>query len=208
LVLDFPADNKVTDLNDEYLFGGSILVAPVVNSMYVTKKDGKTVEDFSTVKTRKVYLPTGTDWYDFWTGNKLKGGQEVDKESPIDIVPLYVKAGSILPWGPKVQYAAEKNWNNLEIRVYPGANGEFVLYEDENDNYNYEKGLNSTISMNWNEKTKTLTFGERKGSFNGMLKKRAFDIVLVNQQNGTGANPGVKFTKKITYTGNKISVKL
>jgi len=208
LVLDFPTDNKVTDLNDEFVFGGSILVAPVVNSMYVTKKDGKTVEDFSTVKIRKVYLPTGTDWYDFWTGNKLKGGQEVDKESPIDIVPLYVKAGSILPWGPKVQYAAEKNWNKLEIRVYPGANGEFVLYEDENDNYNYEKGLNTTITMNWNEQTKTLTFGERKGSFNGMLKKRTFDIVLVNQQNGKGVNPGVKFTKTVTYTGNKISVKL
>ena len=113
--------------------------------MYVKKKlqdkDSIFVEDFSQVRNTEVYLPAGTVWYDFWTGDKFTGGQTISKETPLDIIPLYVKAGSILPVGPKVQYAAEKQWDNLEIRIYEGANGEFTLYEDENDNYNYEKGI-------------------------------------------------------------------
>ena len=145
--------NKALDINDEYMFGKSILVCPVTKPMY--SKD--TEEDFSTIKSRELYLPKGTDWFDFWTGEKLTGGQTVDKETPLDIIPLYVKAGSILPVGPKVQYATEKKWDNLEIRVYEGANGEFTLYEDENDNYNYEKGLYSTITFTWNDAKKVLT---------------------------------------------------
>jgi alpha-D-xyloside xylohydrolase len=123
------------------MFGKSILVCPVTNVMY--SKDTK--EDFSSVKTRELYLPKGTTWIDFWTGQKFNGGQKVNKEAPLDIIPLFVRAGSIIPFGPKVQYATEKKWDNLEIRVYEGADGEFVLYEDENDNYNYEKGAYSTI---------------------------------------------------------------
>jgi len=208
LVMDFAADKKTRDINNEYLYGNSILVAPVTNAMYVSKKDGKTIEDFGTVKTQKVYLPKGTEWYDFWTGNKLQGGQEVEKATPIDIIPLYVKAGSILPFGQKVQYAAEKNWDKLEIRIYPGANGEFTLYEDENDNYNYEKGVNSTITMKWDDQSKTLTIGDRKGSFKGMLKSRTFNIVLVGSQSGIGVNPTTKFTKTVKYNGGLKSVKL
>lgn len=208
LILDFASDKKVQDLNNEYMFGQSILVAPVLVPMYVTKSDDKTVEDFSQIKTKKVYLPKGTEWFDFWTGDKLQGGQEVDKAAPIDIIPLYVKSGSIIPWGPKVQYAAEKKWDNLEIRVYPGANGEFTLYEDENDNYNYEKGLNSTITMKWDDQSKTLTIAERKGSFNGMLKSRTFNIVLVSGHNGIGVNSAVQFTKTVKYTGKTTTVKL
>jgi alpha-D-xyloside xylohydrolase len=208
LFSDFASDKKVQDMTDEYLFGRSILVAPVLAPMYVTKDAGKSVENFSQIKTRKVYLPQGTEWVDFWTGEKLQGGQEVEKATPIDIIPLYVKAGSILPWGPKVQYAAEKKLNNLEIRVYPGANGEFTLYEDENDNYNYEKGLKSTITMKWDNASKTLTIGEREGSFTGMLKSRKFNIVLVDKQTGKGISVATKFNKTIVYTGQAKSVKL
>ena len=208
LVLDFPGDKKVLNTTDEYLFGTSILVAPVLNAMYVSKTGDKETENFADVKTRKVYLPTGSDWFDFWTGEMIRGGQEVDKAAPIDIMPLYVKAGSVIPWGPKVQYAAEKKWDNLEIRIYPGANGEFTLYEDENDNYNYEKGMYSTICMKWNDATKTLTVCERRGTFSGMLKNRTFNIVLVNKQNGIGVDSSVKQGKSVKYNGKSISVKL
>jgi len=208
LFMDFAADKNTHKITDEYLFGNFILVAPVVNPMYVSKVNDKNSEDYSTVKNKPVYLPKGSDWFDFWTGEKQKGGQTIQKATPIDIIPLYVKAGSILPWGPKVQYAAEKNWDNLEIRIYPGANGEFTLYEDENDNYNYEKGQNSTIIMKWNDQSKTLTFGNRKGSFKGMLKNRTFNIVLVSPQNGIGDKGSVQFTKAIPYNGKVKSVKL
>ena len=207
LVMDFAADKKTTDINNEYMFGQSLLVAPVLESMYVNKTDdGQSTIDFSTVKSRAVYLPAGTEWYDFWTGEKMKGGQEVQKSAPIDVMPLYVKAGSILPWAPKVQYATEKKWDNLEIRIYPGANGEFTLYEDEDDNYNYEKGLNSTISMKWDNQTKTLTIGERKGTFAGMLTNRKFNFVLVQKGNGAGVTQG-KTTRAIIYNGKSASIK-
>jgi len=177
--------------------------------MYANKAaDGQTSIDFSTVKSRAVYLPTGTEWYDFWTGEKMKGGQEVQKAAPIDVMPLYIKAGSILPWAPKVQYANEKKWDNLEIRIYPGANGEFTLYEDENDNYNYEKGLKSTITMKWDDQTKTLTIGDLKGSFPGMLKIRKFNVILVDKQTGKGVTADTKLNKTIVYTGQAKSVKL
>jgi alpha-D-xyloside xylohydrolase len=169
-------------------------------------KDGK--EDFSVVKTKEVYLPKGADWVDFWTGDKLAGGQKINREVPFDVMPLYVKAGSILPVGPKVQYAAEKKWDNLEIRIYVGANGEFTLYEDEGDNYNYEKGAYSTISFNWNNSKKTLTIGDRKGTFAGMIADRKFNIVLVGKNNGAGMGEAVKFDKTTTYSGKKVEVKL
>jgi len=208
LVADFAADEKVLDMTDEYMFGQSILVAPVLNSMYVTKTKDKTVEDFSQVKSRKVYLPKGTEWFDFWTGEKLPGGQEVDKAAPIDIIPLYIKAGSILPWAQKVQYAAEKKWDNLEIRIYPGADGEFKLYEDEKDNYNYEKGIYSLIEFHWNDASKKLTISNRKGEFPGMMKNRKFKIVIVDKANGTGNAAASKFNKIIKYNGKKLVVKL
>ena len=119
------------------------------------------------------------------------------KDVPIDIIPLYVRAGSIVPFGPKVQYSTEKKWDNLEILVYPGADGEFVLYEDEFDNYNYENGTYSEIPFSWNEANKTLTIGTRKGTFEGMLKNRKFTVKSID---GT--------TKKVTYRGKEIKVKL
>ncbi len=123
-------------------------------------------------------------------------------------MPLYVKAGSIIPIGPKVQYALEKKWDNLVIRVYEGANGEFTLYEDENDNYNYEKGVYSTITFSWNNSKKELTINDRKGEFPGMLADRKFNIVLVSENNGTGMETYNKFDKEVSYNGKKVVVKL
>lgn len=200
LVMDFASDKNALDINDEYMFGKSILVCPVTKVMY--SKD--TQEDFTSIKSRELYLPKGTDWYDFWTGEKQTGGQNISKETPLDIIPLYVKAGSILPIGPKVQYATEKKWDNLEIRVYKGADGEFTLYEDENDNYNYEKGAYSTITFRWNDAKKVLSINDRKGSFPGMLTERKFNIVIIV----AGKNIGNKYDKIVTYTGKKVSVKL
>ena len=176
LVMDFADDKNALDINDEYMFGKSILVCPVTEPMY----SKNTEEDFGEIKSKELYLPEGTNWIDFWTGEKFAGGQTISKETPLDIMPLYVKAGSIIPIGPKVQYALEKKWDNLVIRVYEGANGEFTLYEDENDNYNYEKGVYSTITFSWNNSKKELTINDRKGEFPGMLADRKFNIVLVS----------------------------
>jgi alpha-D-xyloside xylohydrolase len=204
LVMDFANDKKALDINDEYLFGKSILVCPVTNSMYSKNME----EDFGTIKTRELYLPKGADWFDFWTGDKFTGGQTLNRETPIDIIPIYVKAGAILPIGPKVQFATEKKWDNLEIRVYEGANGEFTLYEDENDNYNYEKGVYSTITFTWNNAKKVLTINDRKGTFPGMSAERKFNIISVAKNKGLGLDVAEKFDKEVTYTGKKVVVKL
>jgi len=190
LVMDFAKDKKALNIDNEYMFGRSFLVAPV------TEKEAK---------AQSVYLPAGTIWYDFWTNEQLQGGNQITKETPIDIIPLYVKAGSIVPFGPKVQYTSEKKWDNLELRIYAGANGEFSLYEDEKDNYNYEKGAFCVITMKWDEQDRTLTIGECQGKFNGMLKNRKFNIVLVN---GSRDNSTAKITKKVSYSGKNVTVKL
>lgn len=133
-----------------------------------------------------VYLPENTRWFDFWTGKTLEGGQTIQREVPIDIMPIYVRAGAIIPWGPAVQYSTEKNWDNLEIRIYPGADASFTLYEDENDNYNYEKGVYSTITFQWNDATRTLSINDRKGEFPGMLTNRKFKVLIVSPKSGIG----------------------
>ena len=153
-----------------------------------------------------VYLPEGTDWWDFWSNEQQQGGQTVKRSVTKDILPVYVKAGSILPFGPQVQYSTEKNWDNLEIRIYPGADGTFILYEDENDNYNYEKGVYSTIRFHWDDKARRLTINAREGSFPGMLDKRKFKVVLVNQTSGTGDKP-MEGGKTVNYAGKKKSIK-
>ena len=210
LFMDFNEDTKVHNIGNQYMFGKAFLVTPVTDPMYVKsnrRRWADPVEDFSVIKTQEVYLPAGTTWTDFWTGEVHAGGQTIQREVPIDIIPLYIRAGSILPFGPKVQYAAEKKWDNLEIRIYPGADGEFVLYEDENDNYNYEKGVYTTIQFNWDDANRTLTIGSREGEFPGMLKSRKFNFVIVDTKNGIGSEQSKKFTKKVSYNGKAKSVK-
>lgn len=212
LVMDFPNDKDALGINDEYMFGKSLLVCPVTTPMYskivIDGNDTTKVEDFSKIKSEEVYLPMGSDWIDFWTGEKFYSGQKIIKEVPIDIIPLFVKAGSIIPFGPKVQYATEKKWDNLEIRIYPGADGEFTLYEDENDNYNYEKGSYSTITFSWDDEKKELTIGDRKGSFTGMLNERNFNVVCVAISNGIGMEKVNKYDSEVIYTGKKILIKM
>ena len=225
LVMDFADDKKVLDINDQFMFGKFILVAPIVNAQYTPEKivksnevegwnrdgnDGKSKNsdvDFMQLKTTNIYLPAGAVWYDFWTNDKLAGGQEVTKETTIETIPVYIKAGSILPIGPKVQYASEKKWDNLEIRVYPGANGEFTLYEDEGDNYNYEKGQYATITFTWNDAKKDLTIADRKGSFSGMLAELKFNIVKVTNNKAAGMDKVESFDKVVSYSGKKVQVK-
>ncbi|GAB2808153.1 glycoside hydrolase family 31 protein [Ferruginibacter profundus] len=211
LMMDFAADKTVLDINDQFMFGQSIMVSPVTAAMYikpvVNGKDTLPAEDFSTAKSKELYLPAGTNWIDFWTGEKFTGGKKILKETPIDIIPLYVKAGAIIPIGPAVQYAAEKKWDELEIHIYPGANGKFVLYEDENDNYNYEKGIYSTITFNWDDKKKWLTINDRNGSFPGMPDSRKFNIVMVDINKGGGDGIFEKADKAVTYAGKKMTVK-
>ncbi|TSJ36476.1 DUF5110 domain-containing protein [Mucilaginibacter corticis] len=212
LEMDFANDKNTWDTNDEYMFGKSLLVSPATSPMYTKPgntlegKDTVKEEDFSVVKSRHVYLPAGADWYDFWTGEKLKGGQKVSKPTPLDIIPLYVKAGSILPFGPQVQYAMEKKWDNLEIRVYPGADGDFTLYEDENDNYNYEKGKYTEIKFHWDDRKRTLKIFDRIGSFSGVLVNRKFNISVASADGNQTAD--LKAFKSVTYDGKGEKVNL
>ena len=216
LVMDFPKDKKVWDMNDEYMFGKAILVAPVLEAQYTPEKVVKVDEqsgwdrdnagksgneavkaDFTAKKSTTLYLPAGTEWYDFWTNEKMDGGQEITRETTLDLIPLYIKAGSIVPFGPDVQYATEKPWDELTVRVYPGADGSFILYEDEFDNYNYEKGAYTEIPMTWDDSARRLTIGARKGEYKGMIAERKFRVVLPDGKE-----------KTVSYKGKKVSVKI
>ena len=207
LMMDFVRDPKALDINDQYMFGRSILVSPVTDSMYTLKGGKLGSANFSKIKSRRLYLPAGTQWVDFWTGERLNGGQSIDAKSPIDIIPLHVRTGSIIPMGPIVQYAGLSR-DPLEIRIYLGANGEFVLYDDERDNYDYEKGKYSTIKFSWNDHSNTLTIAKRNGRYPGMKDIRHFNIVLVRPGNGTGLQPAVKIDKVVEYQGEEMSLSI
>jgi len=202
LAFDFRNDKNVNSIPDQYMFGPAFLVNPVTERMYSLETN------VPAEKTRKVYLPESTTWYDFWTGKTLKGGQTIVAQAPIETIPLYIKAGSIVPMGSFLQYATEKPADVIELRIYPGADGKFVIYEDENDTYNYEKGQYATIEFEWNDKAKTLTVGDRKGNFKGMLNERKFNVVLVKPGVGAGVEISTKFDKSVTYSGKKILVKI
>ena len=201
LFADFASDKKVWDMTDEFMFGRSILAAPIVNPQYTeekiirtdamtgwdrndvrSQKDEVRSVDWTATKSATKYLPKGSSWYDFWTNKQYQGGQRVAIETTLDRVPMFIRAGSILPLGPEMQYVGEKDWDNLELRVYPGADGSFLLYEDEGDSYNYEKGVYSVIQFSWNDKSRMLTIGTRQGAYPGMLQNRQFTIVLPDGQ--------------------------
>ncbi len=211
LMMDFADDKNALDINDQYLFGSSLMACPVTEPLYVDQQiagpDTTWVENFSRIKSKTIYLPGGTDWYDFWSGEKYTGGQTINQPAPIQVMPILVKAGSILPLGPKVQYATEKKWDALEIRIYPGADGRFILYEDENDNYNYENGSYATIAFKWDDRKKTLTIDRRQGSFPGMLSERMFHIVKVAAGAGAGLDATVRYDRSVSYKGDKVVVR-
>ncbi|MCQ2375793.1 MAG: glycoside hydrolase family 31 protein [Salinivirgaceae bacterium] len=216
LMMDFKADTNVWDNNREYMFGRSILVAPIVNALYTPEtanetnemsgwnRDNKTLfqegfkADWNAQKNYNVYLPKGASWYDYWTNTKHEGGQTVAADGTLAHCPLYVKAGSILPiCNKEIQYSNIADWAEMDIVVYPGADASFTLYEDEGDNYNYEKGQYSTIDIKWNDKKQTLTIGKRNGQFNGMIGERKFNVRL---NNGS--------VKTINYNGLAKTIKL
>ena len=216
LTYDFADDRKTWDMGDEFMFGRSILATPILNPQYTEEKilredamsgwDKKEVKDngssarydFTEEKSVTKYLPKGASWYEFYTEKKYAGGRDVTLATAIDRNVMFVKAGSILPLAPVMQYAQEKKWDNLDLVVYPGADAEFTLYEDEGDNYNYEKGMYSTITMKWNERARTLTIGDVKGEYPGMLKNRIFNVRLA----------GSKDVQKVEYSGKAVSQKM
>ncbi|WP_419788471.1 TIM-barrel domain-containing protein [Mucilaginibacter sp. SP1R1] len=202
LSFDFRNDPKVYSIPDQYMFGPAFLVNPVTEQLYTGSNAA------SGKNTRKVYLPAGTKWYNFWTGKVYTGGQTIAAAAPIDVMPLYVKSGSIIPMGPVMEYATEKPADTIELRIYPGANGQFEYYEDENDNYNYEKGQSATFKLNWNDTLHQLSITDTKGSFSGMLKSHTFNIVLVNGEHGSNADAVSKADKKLIYKGKAITVQL
>jgi len=202
LAFDFRNDPNVYSIPDQYMFGPAFLVNPVTEQLYTGSNAaaGKT--------TRNVYLPASTSWYDFYTGQLYKGGQTIAAAAPIDIIPLYVKAGSIVPMGPVMEYATEKPNAAIELRVYPGANGQFTYYEDENDTYNYEKGAYATIKFSWNDKLHQLTIADTKGSYKGIPKTHKFNIVVVNGAHGSDVAAITDIDKSINYTGKAVTIKI
>ncbi len=184
MVMDFGDDTEAVSQPFDYMFGQSLLVAPVTEKGAVL---------------REVYLPKSSNWFDFWTGKKFEGGQSIQAETPIDQIPVFVKAGSIIPFGEEVQYSGQSNNETLEIRVYQGADGAFTLYEDEGDNYNYEDGAFSEIELVWDDSENQLRVMDRKGNFNGMLEDRVFEVVLIKEN---------ELTKKtIEYSGEESVLK-
>ncbi len=202
LAFDFRNDENVYSIPDQYMFGPAFLVNPVTTQLYSNDSTN------TATKTRSVYLPNGTDWFDFWTGKQLRGGQRIDASAPIDIMPLYVKAGSIVPMGEEMEWATQKAAGTIELRIYPGADVSFTLYEDENDTYNYEKGKFATITFYWSDKDKTLSISDVKGSFPGMLQNRTFNVVLVKEGVGAGETVSTTFDKTINYKNKAVTVTL
>lgn len=216
LFMDFKADKNTWDNGRQFMFGRSLLVCPVLDPLYTEEKIVKTDEnsgwdrhdsddyengwpavDWSEHKTFEVYLPAGAKWYDYHTNALYEGGTALKADAPIAYSPLFVKAGSILPLAEEMQYTSEKPWDYLTIKVYPGADAEFDLYEDEGDNYNYLDGKFTDIRLAWNDRKKTLTIGNRKGAYDGMLMKRRFNIVMPDGS-----------SKEVEYNGKRIAVKM
>jgi alpha-D-xyloside xylohydrolase len=191
LVMDFGYDKNVLSINDQYMFGPAFLVNPVTE--YKARK-------------RAVYLPSGTNWYNLQSGRYFKGGQTIQADAPYTEMPIFVKEGSIIPFGSEIQYISEKPTDSIRLFIYTGRDALFNLYEDEGDNYNYEKGSYSFVKFSWNDNEKILTIGDRKGEFPGMLKERIFDVVLVGKNHTTGIE-NVRSNRTITYSGKKISEK-
>jgi alpha-D-xyloside xylohydrolase len=193
LVMDFAGDKQARDLPDEYMFGPAFLVAPVTTFK---------------ARSRSVYLPKAEGWYDFWSGKAVSPGTRFDAPAPYDETPVFVKAGSIVPFGPELQYTGEKAADPLTVWVYGGANGSFTLYEDQGATYDYEKGAFTEIPMKWNEATGTLTMGRRQGSFPEMLKDREIRVVLVSKEKAMGFSFDAAAVKSVRYTGQAVDVKV
>ncbi len=193
LAMDFSLDTALLNITDQYMFGPSLMVNPVTEYK---------------ARSRKVYLPAAYGWYDMRTGRYFNGGNVTEAEAPYDYMPVFVREGSLIPFGPEIQYASEKQADPITLYVYTGADGSFVLYEDEGDNYNYESGAYTLIPFTYSEAEKALTVGARTGEFSGMLQDRTFNVMVVSKE-----KPGkLDFNKApdltVKYTGVEITVQL
>ena len=195
LVMDFRSDATARTVSDQYMFGPALLVNPVTTY---------------NARSRSLYLPSAAGWYDLWSGVRSDGAQAVTASAPFDAIPVYVRAGSIVPVGPDLQYTSEKPFDPLTLFVYAGADGAFTLYEDQGTSYDYENGAFATIPLSWNDASQTLTLGARAGSFPGMLASRSIQIVLVTPSKAVGFSPTALPTadKTVTYTGAAMDVAL
>ncbi len=193
LIMDFPDDEKVREIGDQYMFGPSLLINPV----YAFK-----------ARTREVYLPRSAGWYDLYDGSFKQGGQRIAVDAPLERIPVFVKAGSIIPVGPDLQYTSEKPAEKITLYVYAGANADFELYEDEGVNYNYERGHYTIIPVHYDDTAKTVTIGDRQGSFNNMLNKRKFEFVWVTVDKPVGMGQSTRPAQAIDYSGKQVTVNL
>ncbi len=190
LAMDFANDKNVYDIDDQYMFGSSLLISPI----YEYK-----------VRERYIYFPENKGWYDIYTGKFQEGGIKKSIKAPYEIMPIYAPAGSIIPFGPEMEYTTQKKADNITLMVYTGADASFTLYEDEGVNYNYEEGKYSTIEFNYSEESKTLTIGDSQGEFDGMLKNRKFNVVFVSKNNPIGIDDN-KIGIVIDYNGTGLKV--
>ena len=190
LAMDFRDDVRALNIGDQYMYGPAFLVSPVTEPA---------------ATTRRLYLPHAK-WYDFWSGAAVDGGNMIDAAAPLDRMPLYIRAGSILPMGPELEWSTQKPADPTEVRVYRGADGDFTIYEDENDTYNYEKGAYATIPLHWDDAKQSLTIGERHGQFQGMLQSRTFRVTFVGENHGVGGDATENADKVVTYAGKEVTV--
>jgi alpha-D-xyloside xylohydrolase len=191
LAMDFGSDTAVLNIPDQYMFGPSLLINPVYGNKQLV---------------REMYLPKSNGWYDLYSGKWFAGGQRINAAAPYEKIPVFVKAGSIIPFGPALQYTAEKPADTITLNIYTGADASFNLYEDEGINYNYEKGRFSTIHIKYTEANKTLTIEDRKGDFSGMLQQRVFNIVWIAKDKPIGIDANINTGKKIIFKGNKVTI--
>jgi alpha-D-xyloside xylohydrolase len=192
LAFDFRQDPQALEIGDEFMYGRSLLVAPVTDAAS---------------QQRRVYLPKGATWYDFWTGTRIKGGQRTIKAAPLSVMPLYIRAGSILPLGPEEEYSDQHSSGPLEVRIYAGADGDLNLYDDDGASYDYEKGAHARIAMHWDDKTKVLKIGAREGSFEGMQNRCVLHFILVRPAHGVGEHTGT-WDRSVVYTGEPLKVQM
>ena len=193
LVMDFNGDKKVENIKDQWMFGPALMACPVAEYK---------------ARNRSVYFPKQSGWYDFYTGEHIQGGQSLIVDAPYERIPVYVREGSIIPFGPEIQYCDEKPAELINLYVYAGSNGQFQLYEDEGVNYNYEKGKFLTIDISYDDAARTLTIGKQNGKYNGMLKQRQFNIVLVSPDKPRTLNLDNPEGKLVQYSGKQITVQL
>ena len=193
LVMDFNGDKEVENIGNQWMFGPALMACPV---------------GYYKARNRSVYFPEQCGWYNLYTGEYTEGGQRLIVDAPYEQIPVFVREGSIIPFGPEMEWSDEKPAELINLYIYAGQNGSFQLYEDEGTNYNYEKGKYATIDITYDDATRTVSVGARKGQFTGMLKNRRFNVVLITKDSAKPLNLDNPEGKMVQYVGKATSIKL